>query len=180
MTSAEGEAPLARILEGFRARPSLAGLRAALVQAERCGRRPEVRACLLETLEAGVAREPRLVYRLYLEDGDDLGAAAAARQLGHPSALLDVADATRRSFRALSIQLYLEAADALARQGTRRAYARAALALSWCRALMAGEEVRWVSWFGAFRDRHRRRRTLLQELVRAGLDPEQIPPQVRL
>jgi hypothetical protein len=157
-------------LDAFRRQPSLERLRAVLHAARRAGRAPAVRAHLMEVLEADAAADPRLLYRLYLEDGQDTRAADAARALRSPGALLDVADATRVRFRILSIHLYLEAADLLAGQGNRRAYARAAAALCWVRALMEGEEVRWSAWMRAYLHRHRRRRALMQELVRAGLD----------
>ncbi len=161
---------LAAQLDAFRRQPSLERLRAVLTAARRAGKAPAVRAHLMEILEADAVANPRLLYRLYLEDGQDARAADAARALGSPAALLDVADATRMRFRILSIHLYLEAADLLAEQGNRRAYARAATVLCWLRALMEGEELRWASFMRAYRHRHRRQRALLQELVRAGLE----------
>ena len=161
---------LAAHLDAFRRQPSLERLRAVLQAARRAGKAPAVRAHLMEILEADAAANPRLLYRLYLEDGQDARAADAARALGSPVALLDVADATRMRFRMLSIHLYIEAADLLAEQGNRHAYAKAAAALCWVRALMEGEELRWASFMRASGQRHRRRRALMQELVRAGLE----------
>lgn len=167
---------VAELLEAFQRRRSLTLLRAVLGAAARAGTAAEVRAHLIEALEAEVDADPRLLYRLYLEDGQDVEAAAAARRLGEASALLEVAEGCALRFRMLALQLYLESADLLARQGHRRAYGRAAAVLCRLRAAMEGEEVRWEGLFSGYCARHRRRRALLQELVRAGLDPGSPPP----
>lgn len=167
---------VAALVEAFHHRRSLSVLRAVLAAAARAGKGPEVRAHLIERLEADADADPRILYRLYLEDEQDAEAAAAARQLGEPGPLIEVAEISARRFRMLSLQLYFEAADLLALQGNRHAYARAAAVLCRLRAIMEGEEVRWVGLLEGYRDRHRRRRALLQELVRAGLDPDELPP----
>jgi|GEM_PF-4563038 len=171
-----GPDSLAALVEAFHCRPSLNGLRVVLAAAGHAGRRAEVRAHLIERLEAGAAADPRLLYRLYLEDGQEAEAALAARRLGEPGPLIEVAEASAPRFRMLALQLYLEAADLLARQGSRPAYARAAGVLSRLRAAMEGEEGRWIVVLQGFRECHRRRRALVQELIRAGLDLGDVPP----
>ena len=176
----EDSAPVAALMEAFQRRRTLSLLRAVLAAAARAGKGAEVRAHLVERLEAEAESDPRLLYRLYLEDEQDAEAAAAARRLAEPGPLIEVAEACARRFRMLALQLYFEAADLLARQGNRHSYARAAAVLCRLRAVMQGEEARWVGLLDGYRERHRRRRALLQELVRAGLDPDDIPPRAEM
>ena len=170
-----GPESLAALVEAFHRQPGLSRLRTVLVAAARAGKRTEVRAHLIERLEADAACDPRCLYRLYLEDGQDLRAAQTARCLGDPGSLIEVAEATVSRFRILALQLYLEAADRLARQGRRPAYARAAAVLCRLREATAGDEGAWHVLIRGFAVQQRWRRGLGQEMIRAGLDPADLP-----
>ncbi len=112
--------------------------------------------------------------------GEDEAAARLARDAGRPDLLLTVGDATALRFRALSIQMRVEAADRLADRGTHRSYATAVRVLSDSRGAMQGEDLRWISLMAGYTARHRRRRALLAALRRAGLDPQSFAAPVTI